>query len=177
MLINKFTTGEKVPRTLVVLKMAIQFREKKIAYTIFKWKFTCSTDKPHVIKNVHHYKGTKAVIFISLKNIPKTTNNAAHVLPVWREFVLHCKSIPVGLNWKNILFFYGSQPTSKVGSHRLHYCEDILFHLSQFMTKFTFEQCLSLRLLFKLAKKSRRKFSCSSYKAFFIFHVVETGSH
>ena len=31
-LINKFTTGyseEKVPRTLVVLKMAIQFREKK----------------------------------------------------------------------------------------------------------------------------------------------------
>ena len=31
-LINKFTTGysgEKVPRTLVVLEMAIQFREKK----------------------------------------------------------------------------------------------------------------------------------------------------
>ena len=83
-LINKFTlgySGEKVPRTLVVLKMAIQFREKKIAYTIFKWKFTCSTDKPHVIKNVHHYKGTKAVIFISLKIIiPKTTNNTAHVL-------------------------------------------------------------------------------------------------
>ena len=81
MLINKFTTGEKVPMTLVVLKMAIQFREKKIAYTIFKWKFTCSTDKPHVIKNVPHYKGTKAVIFISLKIIiPKTTNKTAHVL-------------------------------------------------------------------------------------------------
>ena len=41
------------------------------------------------------------------------------------------------------------------------------------MTKFTFEQCLFLWLLFKLAKKSRRKFSCSSYKPFFIFQIVE----
>ena len=24
-------------------------QKKKMAYTIFKWKFTCSTDKPHVI--------------------------------------------------------------------------------------------------------------------------------
>ena len=70
-----------------------------------------------------------------------------------------------------------SQPTSKVGSHRLHYYEDIFFHLSQFMTKFTFEQCLSFWLLFKLAKKLRKKFSCASYKAFFIFHVIETGSY
>ena len=70
-----------------------------------------------------------------------------------------------------------SQPTSKVGSHHLHYCEAIFFHLSQFMVTLTFEQCLSFWLLFKLAKKSRGKFSCSSYKAFFIFWIIETGSH
>ena len=51
------------------------------------------------------------------------------------------------------------------------------FLLSQFMTKVTFEQCLSFWLLFKLVKTPRRKFSCSSHKAFFIFHIVETGSH
>ena len=70
---------------------------------------------------------------------------------------------------KEYLIVYGSQLTSKVGSHQLYYCEDILFHLSQFMTKFTFEQCFSFQWLFKLAKKSRGKFSCLSYKAFFIF--------
>ena len=82
MLINKFTTGysgEKVPRTLVVLKMAIQFREKKIVYTIFKRKFTCSTDKPRVIKNTSLQRNQSSDIYF-IENIPKTTNNAAHVL-------------------------------------------------------------------------------------------------
>ena len=81
-LINKFTigySGEKVPRTLVVLKMAIQFREKKIAYTIFKWKFMCSTDKPHVIKNTSLQRNQSNDIYF-IESIPKTTNNAAHVL-------------------------------------------------------------------------------------------------
>ena len=41
---------EKVPRTLVVFKMASQCR-KEMAYMIFKWKFMCTTIKPHVIKN------------------------------------------------------------------------------------------------------------------------------
>ena len=58
MLINKFTTGfsgEKVPRTLVVLKMAIQFRKKR--------------------------NGMKAVMFNNfIENIPKTSKNAAHVV-------------------------------------------------------------------------------------------------
>ena len=84
---------------------------------------------------------------------------------------------PCGIELKEYLVFYGSQPTSKVGSHHLHWFEDILFHLSQFMTKFTFEQCLSFWLLFKLAKKSHGKFSCSSYKTFFMFHIIETSSH
>ena len=81
-LINKFTTGysgEKVPRTLVVLLMAIQFRERKIAYTVFKWKFTCSTDKPHLIKNTLLQRNQSSDIYF-IENIPKTTNNAAHVL-------------------------------------------------------------------------------------------------
>ena len=55
MLINKFTTGfsgDKVPRTLVVLKMEIQFRKKN---------------------------GTKVVIFISLKIFPKAAK-MLHVL-------------------------------------------------------------------------------------------------
>ena len=70
-----------------------------------------------------------------------------------------------------------SQPTSKVGSHHLHYCEAIFFHLSQFKVTLTFEQCFSFWLLFKLAKKSCGKFSCSSYKAFFVFWIIEAGSH
>ena len=55
MLINKFTTGfsgDKVPRTLVVLKMEIQFRKKN---------------------------GTKAVKFISLKIFPNAAK-MLHVL-------------------------------------------------------------------------------------------------
>ena len=83
-----------------------------------------------------------------IENIPKTSKNARHVLQC--DFFL--KSIPVVLEY---LVVYGSQLTSKVGSHHLHYCEDIFFHLSQFMTTFTFEQCLSFWLLFKLAKKLR----------------------
>ena len=51
------------------------------------------------------------------------------------------------------------------------------FHLLQFMAKFTFEQYLSFTLLFKVAKKLHGKFSCSYYKAFFIFQITETGSH
>ena len=56
LLINKFTTGfagEKVSRKPVVLKMEIQFREKK-------WNQSCD------------------IYFI--ENIPKTSKNAAHVL-------------------------------------------------------------------------------------------------
>ena len=56
MLINKFTTGfcgEKVPRTPIVLKMAIQFRKKK-------------------------WNQSSDIYFI--ENIPKTSKNAAHVL-------------------------------------------------------------------------------------------------
>ena len=78
-LINKFTTGEKVPMTLVVLKMAIQFREKKVTYTIFKWKFTYSTDEPHVIKNTSLQRNQSSDIYF-IENIPKTTKNASHVL-------------------------------------------------------------------------------------------------
>ena len=47
-LINKFSigySGEKVPGTLVVLNS----EKKKMAYAILRWKFTRSTDKPHVI--------------------------------------------------------------------------------------------------------------------------------
>ena len=54
------------------------------------------------------------------------------------------------------------------------YCQDNFFHLSQFMTKFTFEQCLFFCLLFNLAKKSHQKFSCLSYKAFFISQILQS---
>ena len=74
------------------------FQRKKMTYTIFKWKFTCSTDKPHVIKSSSLQRNQSSNIYF-IENIPKTPNNTAHVLPVWREFVLHqCKSIPVVLN-------------------------------------------------------------------------------
>ena len=56
---------------------------------------------------------------------------------------------------KEYLVVYGSQPASKVGSHRLHY---IFFHPSKFMTKFTFEHCLLLWLLFKLARNRADSF-------------------
>ena len=65
---------------------------------------------------------------------------------------------PCSIQLKEYLVVYGSQPASKVGSHRLHYCEDIFFHLSKFMTKFTFEQCLLFWLLFKLARNRMESF-------------------
>ena len=48
-----------------------------------------------------------------------------------------------------------SQPTSKVGSHRLHYYEDIFFHLSQFMTKFNFKAYASVAYIRFLYVESR----------------------
>ena len=66
---------------------------------------------------------------------------------------------PSSIQLKEYLVLYGSQPASNVGSHRLHYCEDIFFHFSQFLTKFTFEQiCLLFWLLFKLARNRAESF-------------------
>ena len=117
MLRNKFTTGfseDKVPRTPVVLKMAIQFRNKKWNQSsdLFHWKYSQNQQK------------------------------CCTCLTMW-----------IFLN-----VVHGSQPASKEGSHRLHYCEDIFFHLSQFVTKFTFEQCLLFWLLFKLARNHAESF-------------------
>ena len=84
-------------------------------------------------------KETKAVIFISLKIFPKPAKTL-HMSYNVNFSEKHPCSIPL----KEYLVVYGSQPTSKVGSHRLHYCENIFFHLSQFMIKFTFEKCFLL---------------------------------
>ena len=64
---------------------------------------------------------------------------------------------PCSIQLKEYLV-YGTQSASKAGSHCLHYCEVISFHLCQLMTKFTFEQCLQIWLLFKLARNRGESF-------------------
>ena len=87
MLINKFTTGfsgEKVPRTPVVLKMAIQFRKKKAYIGILQ----LTKEPPN-----------SDIYFI--ENIPTTSKNAAHVFTMW----ILLKGTHVVLAKKNILLF------------------------------------------------------------------------
>ena len=72
MLISKFTTcGEKVPRTPVVLKKAIQFRKNNGAHD-----FTCTTSlrckKQYIItKEFYNKQRNQTVIFVSLKIFPQ----------------------------------------------------------------------------------------------------------
>ena len=89
MLINKFTTGfseEKVPKTQVVLKMAIQLRKKNGVHD-----FTCTTSlicvKQYIIaKEFYSKQRNQSSDFYFIENIPKTSKNAAHVLQ-WEFFL------------------------------------------------------------------------------------------
>ena len=92
-------------------------QKKKMAYMILRVLQASECKKQYIItKKFHNKQRNQTVMFISLKIFPQP----AKMLPASLQCEFFLKA-PCSIQLKEYLVVYGSQPTSKVGSHRLHY--------------------------------------------------------